>query len=154
MGKEENIGNELRSRFGEKIKEIVIQRPRRMFVAVGRENMREIILYLHAHMEMKHVSTITGKDVGDSLEALYHLNDGSISLTIRVTVPKDDPHIPSLNDIFPGSVFYEKELESELGFLVDGLPKGRRYPVAEDWPIDVFPLRKDWPAKKGEKEKE
>jgi Ni,Fe-hydrogenase III component G len=55
-------------------------------------------------------------------------------------------------------VFYEKELESMLGFHVEGLPRGRRYPVAEDWPEDVFPLRKDWPPKaapvtdKGEKQ--
>lgn len=152
--KEETIKNELLSQFADKIREIVIKRPRRIFVTAEDGKHTEVIRYLHAHCGMTHVSTITGKDLGENLEVLYHMNDGSLCLTVRVQVPKSDPRIPSLMDLFPGVIFYEKELESLFGFRVEGLARGRRYPVAEDWPEDVFPLRKDWPVKtdKGEKQ--
>ena len=121
----------------------MVRRPRRIFVTVDRADLVTVISYLQSSQGMTHISLITGRDIGPDLEALYHLNDGHIVLTVRVQVPKGEPRLPTVTGLYPGSVFYERELESLLGFVIEGLPEGRRYPVAEDWPEDRYPLRKD-----------
>ncbi len=142
--KERAVESGLRERFGENVGEITIKRPRRIFVKVDGPHLAEVMSYLQSGVGMTHLSTITGKDSGEDLEALYHLNNGCISLTLCVAVPRSDPHLPTVGGIYPGSFFYERELESLFGFVIDGLPGGRRYPVSEDWPEGSYPLRKDW----------
>jgi len=147
LSKEEDIKNRITSRFGEKIKTVDIKRVRRIFISVDRQDLIDIMSYLQSDLNMTHISTISGRDLGEDIEALFHMNDGGISLTVRVSAPKSDPHLPSVHHLFPGTYFYEKELESLFGFVLNGLPGGRRYPVSEDWPPDVHPLRKDWPPR-------
>ncbi len=144
ISRELEIEANLLGHVGEDIRNITIKRPRRIFVEVERRHLIRVMSYLQSVVGMTHLSTITGKDTGLDLEVLYHLNNGSISLTLCVTVPRSDPHLPTIGEIYPGSFFYERELESLFGFVIDGLPEGRRYPVAEDWPEGSYPLRKDW----------
>jgi membrane-bound hydrogenase subunit beta len=63
---------------------------------------------------------------------------------MKTAVPKANPVIKTVTDVFPAATLYERELMDLLGAKVDGLPAGRRYPLPEDWPVDQFPLRKDW----------
>ena len=52
--------------------------------------------------------------------------------------------LPTVLAAFPGAMSYERELEDVLGIKIQGLPPGRRYPLAEDFPVGQYPLRKDW----------
>ena len=45
---------------------------------------------------------------------------------------------------FSNAEYYEKELVDLLGFRVEGLPPGPRYPLPDDWPEGQYPLRKEW----------
>lgn len=124
-------------------KDIEAKRERRIFANVAASDIVSVVRFLR-EKGLFHLSLITGRDMGDTLTAFYHINDGGSVFTLRVSVPKSDPVIPTIADVFPGGVFYEKELESMFGFRVNGLEKGRRYPVMEDWPEGVYPLRKDF----------
>jgi Ni,Fe-hydrogenase III component G len=54
-----------------------------------------------------------------------------------------DPRLPSLTNLIPGADWHEWEVYDVLGIVPDGHPDPRRLVVADDWPEDVFPLRKD-----------
>ena len=94
--------------------------------------------------EPRHCSTITGLDSGENLEALYHITDGGPEVSFRIAVPRNNPHVPTVTDIIPGALLYERELQDMFGFVVDGIPDPRRYVLPEDWPQGVYPLRKDY----------
>ncbi|MFA5139902.1 MAG: NADH-quinone oxidoreductase subunit C [Elusimicrobiota bacterium] len=141
---EEGIKKGLEERFGAAVSNVVIPRPRRMFADVPREKLLEVLSHIKDKMGFTHLSTITGLDAGDHLEALYHTASKTVSLSVRVKLPTEDPKIPSVLSVYPGAEFYEKELEDLVGVVVDGLPQGRRYPLSEDWPKDEHPLRKSW----------
>lgn len=122
-------------------------RPRRLAAEVPVERLREVVEHAQAALGFDTLCTITGLDEGPSLAAVYHLAGahGTV-LSLKVKVPRERPVIPSLTDLFPGGANYERELDDLLGFVVEGLPPGKRYPLPDDWPKDQKPLRKDWKA--------
>ena len=69
-------------------------------------------------------------------------------LNLRVHISRKEPIVKTITGYFPCGDIYERELEDLLGVKVVGLAAGNRYPLADDWPTDEFPLRKDWKPKK------
>lgn len=61
---------------------------------------------------------------------------------IRVQVPADDPRVPSLFDLHPGSEALEREVYDMFGIVFDDHPDLSRILMPEDW--IGFPLRKDY----------
>jgi Ni,Fe-hydrogenase III large subunit len=53
--------------------------------------------------------------------------------------------VPSVTNIIPGANWHEREVYDLLGVKADGHPDPRRLVVSDDWPEDVFPLRKEVP---------
>jgi Ni,Fe-hydrogenase III component G len=75
---------------------------------------------------------------------MYHLTrPAGVVLTLVVNIPKSAPLLQSVSNYFPAADAYERELIDLLGIDVQGLPPGNRYPLPDNWPKGVFPLRKD-----------
>ncbi len=134
-----------------KVQNVNISRERRVF---GEVSVTELVGTVQALKEfgMINIGAITGLDVGDRFEVVYHLyNNDGVLLSLKTSVSRENPHVPTVTDVFPGVFMYERELIDLFGILVDGTPHNRRYPLPEDWPDGEYPLRKDWkglPAKK------
>jgi Ni,Fe-hydrogenase III component G len=93
-----------------------------------------------------YLSAVTGLDRGardGGLEVLYHFCEGPDVLTLRVAVPYDDPHVPSLCDLIPSARLYEQELRELFGVAVDGLADHGNLFLPDDWREGDYPLRKD-----------
>ena len=63
-------------------------------------------------------------------------------LRIRVQVPEDDPTLPSLFEVHPGSEAMEREVFDMFGIAFEGHPDLTRILMPEDWV--GHPLRKDY----------
>lgn len=63
-------------------------------------------------------------------------------LRLRVQVPENDPAVPTLFDIFPGSEALERETHDMFGIVFDGHPDLSRILMPETW--EGHPLRKDF----------
>ena len=129
----------------------VHKQPRRVFVQVVPEKLEEVILYMQDKHKMWQFSTLSGRDLGDDLQAVYHffLTDERISISFRVNVPRSKPEYPSITHLIPGAEFVENELRELFGVVPVGHPKVRRVELPENWPKDEFPLRKDWTDPRG-----
>jgi NADH-quinone oxidoreductase subunit C len=64
-------------------------------------------------------------------------------LRMRVQVPEDDPVVPSLFDVHPGTEAMEREVFDMFGIRFEGHPDLSRILMPEDW--IGHPLRKDYP---------
>jgi NADH-quinone oxidoreductase subunit D len=102
-----------------------------------------------------YLSAITGLDHGaatsadsgaadGSLEVLYHFCRGPSVLTLRVKLPRGEPSVPTLSEIVPSALMYERELAETFGVRVVGMTDTRRQFLSDDWPDNLFPLRKDF----------
>jgi len=138
--REEEVVEELRRRLGNKIREAIVQRERRIFIVVDREHYKEVVTAL-VSMGFDFLSAITGVDAGDHFEVIAHLGR-SVSVAVKALVPKDDPFIDSLVDVFRGAELYEREVWEMLGIVFRGNPNLKRAFLPEDWPEGVYPLRK------------
>ncbi|MCU4717496.1 NADH-quinone oxidoreductase subunit C [Halapricum hydrolyticum] len=100
--------------------------------------------------EISHLVTITGVDAGEEIDILYHLrpraktveNDGTRTVTLQVSLPKDDPRLRTVTDRIPGASMYERELIDMLGIEVVDHPNPERLLLPDDWE-GGSPLRVD-----------
>ena len=63
-------------------------------------------------------------------------------LRVRCQVPGDDPVVPSLFDLWPGSEAHERETFDMFGIRFSDHPDLTRILMPEDW--EGYPLRKDY----------
>ena len=79
-----------------------------------------------------HLSAITGQDLGDAIEILYHFwwRGG---LTLRVRCPREGAVLPSLMTLLPGADWYEREVREMLGVRFSGRPPMEPLLLPEDW---------------------
>ena len=128
----------------EKILNIANPAPRRIFLKVAVDNLLETISWLKNEQGFTHLSTISGVDLGPSFEILYHFANNFCSFTIRTEIPRDNPSLPSICQLIPGAILYERELQEMLGLNVQNIPDPRPLLLPDDWPAGNYPLRKDW----------
>lgn len=145
MALEEQIINEIKDKFPYLSGKMVQKRIRRIDALVPLENFAEVFSYLHDNLSFNELSAITGLDEANNFAVIYHLvKGGSIVLSLKVQLPKENPEIKTVTKCFPAADAYERELVDLLGINVVGLPQGHRYPLPDNWPASSYPLRKDW----------
>jgi ech hydrogenase subunit E len=81
---------------------------------------------------------------GGGFEVLYHFCRGPSVLTFRVKLPREAPTVPTLSTLVPSALIYEKELAETFGVTIEGLPDRRRQFLSDDWPKNLYPMRKDF----------
>jgi NADH-quinone oxidoreductase subunit C len=115
------------------------------FVALPAGCVHPATQVLVERFDLRHLSTITGQDTGSEIELLYHFWDGT-GLTLRTSLPREEPHIATLTDLIPGAAFYEREVSEMLGVTFDGHPDPRALLLPDDWDGEP-PLRQQEKAK-------
>ena len=113
----------------------------RVFLTVKLEKLREAVKTLRER-GFQHLIAITGLDARDHLEAIYHIARGGEVLSLRVIVPSEKPEVPTITDIIPGALFYEREVHDLVGITPVGHPDPSPLLLPDDWSGEPPPLRK------------
>ncbi len=140
---EQKILTVLSNKLGEKILQIQTSQPGKVFVRVNARVHRDALRILLDKDESAGISAITGVDLGEAIELMYHVRTHGIIVTIRTEVPREDARIKSITDLIPGANFHEREVADLFGVTFEGHPNPRRLILSENWPKNLFPLRKD-----------
>lgn len=96
-----------------------------------------------------HLSVIAGTDLGEELELVYIFSlyygrrHGEYMVALAIRLPKSDLRVPTISDLIPGAVFTEREKQEMLGIEVVGIPDPRRLFLPEEFPLGIYPWRKD-----------
>ncbi|MDP4132517.1 MAG: NADH-quinone oxidoreductase subunit C [Bacillota bacterium] len=149
MNREEAIVNSICGRFPFLADRIYIQKDKRIFTkSLLREEFEQVIAYVHDELNFTRVSHVVGTDDGENLGLLYIFSGSEdILLILRESVPKSNPVIKSISDMYPSIVLHERELVDLFGVVVEGLPEGPHYPLPDGWPEGNYPMRKEWNPK-------
>ena len=140
----EDIKRTVEQKLGAKAREVSVQPSGQVTVTVTPDDLIEAMRALKQEAGLYHLSTITCRDTGDKLEALYHLYAEGMEVTVRAQTERAAPKLPTVIPVFPGAVFYEREVHDLVGIDIEGHPDLRPLVLPEDWPQGVYPLRKDW----------
>ncbi|HKL20227.1 MAG TPA: NADH-quinone oxidoreductase subunit C [Tichowtungia sp.] len=103
-----------------------------------------------ATFDYPHLAVISGVDVGEAVELIYHFfiyygrgRGNEIKVSMTVSLPKDDLTVDTISGIIPGAVFSEREKQEFLGIDVIGIPDSRRLFIPDHFPEGLYPWRKD-----------
>jgi len=102
------------------------------FVELPPDCIYPAVKLLVERFDLRHLSAITGQDTGREIELLYHFWDGQ-GLTLRTSLPREEPHIATVVNLIPGAAFYEREVSEMLGVTFDGCLDRRSLLLPDDW---------------------
>jgi NADH-quinone oxidoreductase subunit C len=159
----EEIHADLQSKFSDMIGE-VRREPAETgtpYIIVSAEWVRDVCLYLRDDdkYRMNKLDLLScvdyrefkGEEYQGQLGVVYHLSSLGESegkwktihgCALRAYVPIDNPHIPSVADVWRTADWHEREGYDMLGIIFDGHPDFRRILLPDDW--EGYPLRKDY----------
>src|SRR5512145_975059 len=92
----EAIVETIHSDIQDKVQEVALSAPRRIQVKVGRENLKAVLAFLKERLGYTHLGTVSGVDLGDHFEVIYHLSNSVATVNVRILTPRSDPRIPSV----------------------------------------------------------
>lgn len=94
-------------------------------------------------------SSVSGVDYGTDVAQRLHVVYQLLSMTYRrrirleVALDVDDPHVPSVVEVYPTADWHERETWDMFGVIFDGHPALTRILMPDDW--EGHPQRKDYP---------
>jgi NADH-quinone oxidoreductase subunit C len=141
------IANLLQQRFGTKILAAFPddKHPR---VHIDAVDVREVceFLYREPSLKLDWLQNLSGVDyvADDKMCVVYDLwsFDHRHTFAVKAYCPRENPHVPSVADLWPAADWHEREAFDMFGIIFDGHPDLRRILCADDW--EGFPLRKDY----------
>jgi NADH-quinone oxidoreductase subunit C len=137
--------------FDSAIERVVVHRGE-LTLYVKREAIAEVCQTLRDDpaLRFEMCSGVSGVDyiddpTGRRLHAVYHLLSMTYRRRIRleVSVTVEDPHVPSVTEVYPTANWHEREAWDFFGIVFDGHPGLTRIQMPDDWP--GHPQRKDYP---------
>jgi NADH-quinone oxidoreductase subunit C len=153
----EEIAELLKSTFGDAVREVRMD-SNHPWVLVAAEKWHDVALFLRddSRLYCNLLRCISGVDrlADNEIEVVYDLMSmrpcseraepwvGGNVIAIKVRVPRDGGHIPTVSDVWPAADWHERETYDLLGVTFDNHPDHRRILCPDDWV--GHPLRKDY----------
>jgi NADH-quinone oxidoreductase subunit C len=117
----------------------------RLSMQIAPDRLHDAIRTAQALLQFDRLLTISTADNGETFELLYHLTGPHrIVLSLSLSLPRDNPSVPTLSDLLLPAAIYERQIHDLFGIMFNGHPGLTRLMLNEDWPENQFPLRKDW----------
>jgi NADH-quinone oxidoreductase subunit C len=133
----------LKKQFPGKV-EITKTEERRVYAKVDKNSIHEICMYIRDNLTFEHMTSITGNDMKDYMEVIYHISNYFNAVVIELTaeVPLNDLHIRSTADIWAGGNWHEREVYELFGIIIDGHPNLKRLLTPDTY--EFYPFRKSY----------
>lgn len=134
--------------FSDAIERVVVDRGE-ITLHVRRNKLVEVSRILRDELKFEMCLGVSGAhypdESGRELRVLYPLLSLTRNQRIRIEVaaPDNDPHIPSVVEIWAGNNWHERETYDMFGIIFDGHPALTRIFMPDDW--NGHPQRKDYP---------
>lgn len=120
-----------------------------IWMRIQSDMFKEAIKFLFKFDEYPHFVVSSGYDIENSIDLIYHFSiyygiaHKEISINFKISLPKSDPTIETITDLFPGALISEQEKQEMLGVKIIDIPQDKRVFISDDFPRDVYPWRRD-----------
>jgi len=116
------------------------------FIKVSPANIQKVAQFLFEQPELdfKSLMCLSGVDNKDNFVVVYHLFSmkHGHKITLKIETPKDCPSVPTVENIWQGANWLEREVFDLFGINFEGHSNLVRIMMPDDWV--GHPLRKDY----------
>jgi len=141
-----DIYQKLKLEFDESIIQYNDQQPVDSFILVSTDKLFDICHTLRDDEEFlfDYLMSLSGMDLEENVGVVYHLYSMKLKhkLVLKVTAPKTDPKVPSVEMIWRTADWHEREAYDLMGVQFEGHHNLIRILCPYDW--EGHPLRKDY----------
>ena len=131
----------------ELVEEVKVLRPKRVSVVAKREGFLDLARVLKDEFGFLHPVSAGAVDYPkeNRIRMIYYLMNPSsrFMLTLRVDLPRDEPSLPSMTQIWEAMSFHERETREMFGIDFEGHPNLIPLLLPPYW-RGGYPLRKDF----------
>ena len=111
-----------------------------IIIELDQSHVKDFLKHLVTETDARHLSTITGLDLGQYIGIIYHFWHETNMIHVKTFVPKTKPVTLSIVDIVPGAILYEMEIHDMFGLTFTGNPwMDRKLLLPDTWPGDLPP---------------
>ena len=145
-----DVAARLQAQFGAKILEANLQTTD-PYCLVEPSAIAEVARFCRDELGFNYLACLSGVDYLDKkktttdLGVVYHLQaipDATKRFCLKVRVPRDNPQVASVEDVWRTADWHEREAFDMVGVIFEGHHNLVRILCAEDW--EGYPLRKDY----------
>ena len=140
----QEIFDRLQGAFGDRV--IDLTENLDPFIRVKPEAAADVAAFLREDdsMAFESLMSLAGVDYEDHLTVVYHLfsTRHRHRVVIKVEVGREDPHVPTVENVWRVANWHEREAYDMFGIVFDGHSDLRRILCPDDW--EGWPLRKDY----------
>jgi NADH-quinone oxidoreductase subunit C len=142
------IAEKIKARFGDQVLAVNVENVKEVSVDIAPAAVHDVALFCRddAELNLDFLALITGTDFPQTneIQIVYHLESvGKLHrIALRTRLPRDNPRIAAVTDVWPAADWHERETYDLLGVDFTGHPNLTRILLPEDWV--GFPLRKDY----------
>lgn len=141
----------VRTRFGNSILDESWQAPDQVTLTVALNSLPDIVemLYYQQGGWLASVAVNDERPINGQFAIYYILSvegngdEEKAYVVVRAQIPPHQPEFPSVTPKVPAAIWYEREARDMFGLEPIGLPDQRRLVLPDDWPDNLYPLRKD-----------
>lgn len=138
----------LRAKLPHAVLEEDWQTPNQVTVTVKLNTLPEAVATLYYGREgwLSVVVCNDERPINDTFGLYYVLSmegEDRCHVIVHAAVPSSNEEFPSVTPKVPACVWGEREIRDMYGLRPIGLPDERRLVLPDDWPDDLYPLRKD-----------
>lgn len=152
----------LRQQFGLAIQEETWQTPAQVTLTVDLNSLPAVVKHLYyqhggwlsvvagnderplnGHFALYYVLSVEGNGHKAGAETVQEQKPEKCHVIVRALVPPHQPEFPAVAPHVPAAIWYEREVRDMFGIQPVGMPDERRLVLPDDWPADLYPLRKD-----------
>lgn len=119
-----------------------------IWLEIELKDFKEAVKLL-CNIQFPHFAIISDHDLGEEIKLTYHFSfyygekSKEISFNLTTNLPKNNLKIPTITELIPGAQTSEREIKEMLGVTIEGLPNLANIFLPQNFPKDVYPLRKD-----------
>lgn len=137
----------LKQQFGDIVLDAKLEGVHDPWVKLAPDRVNDVARFLRDddRLAFDVLMCLSGIDyTGGKLGVVYHLYSmkWNHKIALKVEVPTDHPHVPSVEAIWKTANWHEREAYDMFGIVFDGHPDLRRILMPYDW--EGHPLRKDY----------
>jgi Ni,Fe-hydrogenase III component G len=119
-----------------------------LIASVPKENLVSAVQYVRDDLGGRFITSV-GADMRAingfyQVSQLFAFDEDKTFLVLYSDVDPIDPTIPTITGLIPGANWAEREVRDLIGVEPLGHPDARRLVLPDDWPNNLYPLRKDF----------